>query len=212
MSTVSVYFSHEHRLVDISSSYRLALPTQRPPTNLFTLSCTMKFTALLSISAIAASALAQTLPVPEDLADGVYLITIDNDGSSQITKQLANVTGTTTTTTTTDDSSPVSKRRFGKKRAYNWPSGTYPYCPGGNWFLQNDFYNRAFDSFWNTCASLGSYKIPAGARLVAKQGTSVAYMCAFTTNPCNTNEFGNAVDWTAGSCAARSNGWMEPGE
>ena len=95
----------------------------------------MKFTILLSFFA-----LAESLTIPADLADGAYIISIDADGK-QIMTELGNIN-----TTSTD--SPANNEVG--KRAIGWPSGTFASCPGGNWFRQDEFYNHAYNLFYSS--------------------------------------------------------------
>ncbi|KAK3398165.1 hypothetical protein B0T20DRAFT_353832 [Sordaria brevicollis] len=147
----------------------------------------MKFTTLLSLFSLASSAMAKSLVIPQDLADGAYIISEEADGT-QITTDLGNITSTTSTDSIVD------------KRAVTWPSGTYPWCPGGNVFVDTDFYDHAWGLFYDSCKALGNSKIPNGGRLVVKWGSVVAYMCSYGSNPCRTAEWGEAVSWIAGVC------------
>ncbi|KAE9578277.1 hypothetical protein CGMCC3_g5660 [Colletotrichum fructicola] len=61
------------------------------------------------------------------------------------------------------------------------------------------------------CKANGDHKFPKNTVFANYQGTSVSYMCAYTANPCNVNEWADAVGWAASNCKGRSNGWMEPG-
>ena len=47
--------------------------------------------------------------------------------------------------------------------------------------------------------------------MTLKKGTSLTYMCSYTTNPCNIAEWADAVNWASSQCSGRSGGWMEPG-
>ncbi|KAL0934991.1 uncharacterized protein CTRU02_209582 [Colletotrichum truncatum] len=168
---------------------------------------TMKFSSILLPTAVIGSAMAQSVQLPE-LADGSYLLTTDADGKQVWTEFNVNVT---------DSAAPPVAKREGAgpssriNKRFNWPSGTYPWCPGGDWFLFSDFYDHAWDAFYSTCWNAGSHKYPAGSILVEYQGNSVAYMCAYTANPCSVDEWADAVNWVANNCAGRSSGWMEPG-
>ncbi|KAB5511540.1 hypothetical protein GE09DRAFT_1047562 [Coniochaeta sp. 2T2.1] len=166
----------------------------------------MKLSNILPFSAFIASSLAQTFTLPS-LADGSYIISLDSSGN-QVATSLA--TDNTTTVTQRDVPLPVVINSRINKR-FNWPSGTYPWCPGGDWFLQSDFYDHGFSAFWDSCAANGAHKFPAGTVFANYQGTSVSYMCSYTTNPCSTDEWSDAVNWAASNCHGRSNGWMEPG-
>jgi hypothetical protein len=173
----------------------------------------MKFSTAISISAAVGLVIAQGFTLP-DLADGSYIISIGGDGS-QIATALPDAVNETTTTEAASAkrgaaAGGVNSRIVNKR--FNWPSGTYPWCPGGDWFLQDDFYNHGFSAFWDSCNANGGHKFPANTVFANYQGTSVSYMCAYTTNPCNPAEWSDAVNWAASNCHGRSNGWMEPGE
>ncbi|KAK0702815.1 hypothetical protein B0H67DRAFT_499936 [Lasiosphaeris hirsuta] len=167
----------------------------------------MKLSPILFISAAFASTLAHTIQLP-DLPDGSYLISIGEDGKPTWTEITANAT---------DAPAPVVPKRGTNKistrlrKRFIWPSGTFPYCPGGDWFLQDDLYSHGWDAFWNMCWEGGNRRYPAHTTITQYQGSSVTYMCAFTTNPCGTEEWVDAVNWVAGGCPGRSNGLMEPG-
>ncbi|OIW24351.1 hypothetical protein CONLIGDRAFT_718716 [Coniochaeta ligniaria NRRL 30616] len=164
----------------------------------------MKFSTILSLSAALSTALAQTFTLPA-LANGSYILSIDGDGNQVATEV---TTANVTDTTSKRDFTSTINSRINKR--FNWPSGTYPWCPGGDWFLQDDFYNHGFSAFYDSCYANGNHKFPAGTVFANYQGTSVSYMCSYTTNPCNTAEWSDAVNWAASNCYGRSNGWMEP--
>jgi hypothetical protein len=149
-----------------------------------------------------------SVQVPQGLADGTYIVSINNQGQETWT----NITATITTSALAhekQDFHVVAPRL--QKHFFPWPSGTNPQCSKGSWFLQNDFYNYAWNSFYNACWDAGKHKFPRGTSLVRVQGTAMAYMCAFTTNPCDVKEWGDAVDWTSKNCVGRNGGWMEAG-
>jgi len=169
----------------------------------------MKLSSIFAISGVLGSALAQSIQLPH-LPDGGYLMSIDKDGKPTWT-ELAN--------TTTEAATLATVKRRGRagnsarlNKRFNWPSGTYPHCPGGDWFVQGDFYDHGWNAFFEECYSYGDRRLPAEARLMAQyQGSSVTYMCIWSSNPCNTEEWIDAVDWISKTCIGRSNGWMEPG-
>ncbi|KAK4183470.1 hypothetical protein QBC35DRAFT_98188 [Podospora australis] len=165
----------------------------------------MKFTGpiFLLSAMLSSTVLAQTIQLPQ-LPDGTYLISIGEDGKQTYTEITASVNATNNAPTPGISSSA----RLGKR--FNWPSNTYPWCPGGDWFLQDDFYNHGWDAFYASCADGGDHKFPAGTTLANYQGTSVSYMCSYTANPCRPDEWVDAVNWAASNCHGRSNGWMEP--
>ncbi|KAH9204366.1 hypothetical protein DL95DRAFT_398582 [Leptodontidium sp. 2 PMI_412] len=167
----------------------------------------MKLSSVLALSAAFSSALSQTIQLPE-LADGTYLISIDGDGKQILTDMTVNTTDTTPVAIPKRETTSINSRI---NKRFNWPSGTYPWCPGGDWFLQSDFYDHGWDAFYGACAANGDYKFPRGSVFVQYQGNSVSYMCAYTTNPCSVDEWIDAVNWVSSNCAGRSNGWMEPG-
>ncbi|KAK3994463.1 hypothetical protein QBC44DRAFT_367643 [Cladorrhinum sp. PSN332] len=144
----------------------------------------MKFSPILFISALCGSALADTIQLP-NLPDGNYLISLGEDGKAAWTELPAG--------NVTDAPAPVISKR------------------GSTSLLQNDFYNHGWDAFYATCAAGGNKKYPKNTVVANYQGTSVSYMCAYTTNPCRPEEWHDAVDWAASNCHGRSNGWMEPG-
>jgi hypothetical protein len=170
----------------------------------------MKLIFILSLATFFGTALS-SIKLPENLADGTYILSFDNDGKEVWTDITASVI----------DAPPHQGSKFNvtgdgttsnlHKRSFNWPSGTYASCPGGDWFLQKEFYDRSWNSFWNACRSNGNHKFPRGTGLFQTQGTALSYMCSFTENPCATAEWEDAVNWVAGNCIGRSNGWMEPG-
>ncbi|KAK3377956.1 hypothetical protein B0H63DRAFT_547580 [Podospora didyma] len=116
-----------------------------------------------------------------DLPDGSYIISIGSDGKP----------------TEGPTSQPTSPLRV----LLRPPCGS----------AMNDFYNYGWNAFYNMCAAGGSHKWPQGTVITQYQGTSVTYMCSYTTNPCSTAEWADAVNWASGNCIGRSNGWMEPG-
>ncbi|CCC07595.1 hypothetical protein SMACR_08154 [Sordaria macrospora] len=154
----------------------------------------MKLTALISLFAAASSVLAGTYTIPEDLPDGTYLFTLDADGN-QITT-LLNATNTDTATE--------------RERAYNWPAGTYTACPGGDGLKFSDFFDHAWNMFFNECYdSEVNLRYYTGA-LFSSYGTSKAYMCAWTPNICRPAEWAAAIDWMRNTCPGlSSNGFME---
>jgi hypothetical protein len=171
------------------------------------LSYTMKLSSIFFLSAAFGSALSQTIQLP-DLADGSYIISIDGDGKQIWTDITANVTNAPPPAIPKPDAVSTNSRL---RKRFSWPSGTYPWCPGGDWFLQNDFYQHSWGAFYDNCASGGDHKFPKNSVLAEYQGSSVSYMCAYTANRCNVDEWSDAVNWAAGNCHGRSNGWMEPG-
>src|SRR4051812_26534159 len=148
-------------------------------------SSTMKLSPILFVSAALGSTLAHTIELP-GLPDGSYLISIGQDGKPTWTEITANAT---------DAPAPVipkrgptsTSARLGKR--FNWPSNTGPFCPGGDWFLQDDFYNHGWDAFYAMCASGGEHKYPKNTVITQYQGSSVTYMCSYTTNPCRPEEW-----------------------
>lgn len=167
----------------------------------------MKLSSILFLSAASGSALSQTIELP-DLADGSYIISIDGDSQITWTDITANVTNSPPLAIPKHDAASTSSRL---RKRYNWPSGTYPWCPGGDWLLQDDFYQHSWNAFYSACAAGGDNQFPANSVFVQYQGTAVSYMCAYTANPCHVDEWVDAVNWAAGNCAGRGNGWMEPG-
>ncbi|KAK1994598.1 hypothetical protein LX36DRAFT_583993 [Colletotrichum falcatum] len=164
----------------------------------------MKLSSIFLSAAAVGTALAETIQLPE-LADGTYIISLDGEGKPTWTDVTVNATGSAPPATRdVAGSGPRVNKRF------NWPSGTYPWCPGGDWFLENDFYQHGFNAFYDSCAANGDHKFPRNTVFANYQGTSVSYMCAYTTNPCNVDEWSDAVNWAASNCVGRSGGWMEP--
>ena len=167
----------------------------------------MKLSPVLVVSAALSSTLAHIIQLPH-LPDGSYFIGIDEDGKPTWAEIIVNATDAPAPGIPKRDTTSTSAR-LGKR--FNWPSGTVPFCPGGDWFLQDDFYNHGWDAFRAMCAAGGDHKYPRNTAITQVQGTSVTYMCAYTTNPCRTEEWSDAVNWAANNCHGRSNGWMEPG-
>lgn len=167
----------------------------------------MKLLPIVFISAALGSTLANTIQLP-NLPDGTYLISIGEDGKPTWDEITRNATDAPAPVIPRRDTTSNSAR-LGKR--FNWPSGTYPWCPGGDWFLQNDFYDHGFNAFYDMCRDGGNHKYPQNTVITQYQGTSVTYMCAYTTNPCRPDEWADAVNWAASNCHGRSNGWMEPG-
>ncbi|KAK4466370.1 hypothetical protein QBC42DRAFT_327799 [Cladorrhinum samala] len=166
----------------------------------------MKFSPVLLISAIFGSALADSITLPESLPNGSYLISVGADGKPTWTEvATANVTDTPKRDITPGSTSA----RLGKR--FPWPSQTYPYCPGGDWFLLSDFYDHAWNAFYDSCYANGNHKFPQGTVFANYQGNAVAYMCAYSANPCSADEWVDAVNWVSSNCVGRSDGWMEPG-
>ncbi|KAI8226648.1 hypothetical protein K4K57_008883 [Colletotrichum sp. SAR 10_99] len=54
----------------------------------------------------------------------------------------------------------ATSNSFRANNRYNWPSGTYPWCPVGDWFLKNDFYQHGWDAFYAQCKANGDRKFP----------------------------------------------------
>ncbi|KAF0321397.1 hypothetical protein GQ607_011400 [Colletotrichum asianum] len=167
----------------------------------------MKISFILISTAAVVSALAEIIQLP-DFSDGSYIISIDGKGKPTWTDITVNTTDSAPAAIPKRDAASNS---FRANKRYNWPSGTYPWCPGGDWFLQNDFYQHGWDAFYAQCKANGDHKFPKNTVFANCQGTSVSYMCAYTTNPCNVNEWADAVGWAASNCKGRRNGWMEPG-
>ncbi len=160
----------------------------------------MKLSPILSVSAAFGSTLARTIQLP-GLPDGSYLFSIGEDGKPTWTEITANATGA--------PAPVVPSARLGKR--FVWPSGTVAHCPGGDWFLQDDLYKNGWDAFYNTCWQGGDNKYLANTAITQFRGSSVTYMCSFTTNPCRVEEWADAVNSVASACSGRNNGWMEPG-
>lgn len=167
----------------------------------------MKLLTIVFLAISLTLTLCATVQLPEGLTDGSYMIGIDEAG-------LQTVTEITPNSTTLSGTPPILNRDLASSRLnkrFIWPSGTYPVCPSGDWLSSNDFYGRGWDAFWWDCHNNGAHKFPKNTILANYQGTSVSYMCAYTTNPCNTDEWADAVNWAAGNCWQRSGGWMQPG-
>ena len=85
----------------------------------------MKFSSILTLSAAFGSALSTTFQLP-DLADGTYLLSFDESGKQIWTDITANKTDSAVTKRDAASTNSRIQKRF------NWPSGTYPWCPGGD--------------------------------------------------------------------------------
>lgn len=167
----------------------------------------MKLSSILPLSVAFSTALSHTFTLPE-LADGAYVISLDVNGKQVVTDVVVNATDAAPSTIPKRETTIINSRI---NKRYNWPSGTYPWCPGGDWFLQADFYDHGWNAFYSGCLANGNNKFPAGTLYVQYQGNSVSYMCAYTANPCNVEEWVDAVNWVSANCAGRGGGWMEPG-
>ncbi|KAK6223100.1 hypothetical protein QIS74_03945 [Colletotrichum tabaci] len=163
---------------------------------------------LLSVitASLAFFAASSAYVVPLEGEDGIYVVRTDGTGAEVHTKiadidlSLANATAAAT------DAEGL------EKRAVAWPSGTYPVCVNLQWIGQWDFYNGgAWQYFYNGCLEEGGRRFYNGESLYSRYGTAVAYMCSYSPsgNPCNVGEWVDAVNWIAGTCSARGNGYME---
>jgi hypothetical protein len=116
---------------------------------------TMKFSSIVFLSAAFGSALSLSVQLPH-LADGTYLISIDGASKQILTDITANTTDAPPRTAIPKrEAASVSSRLGNLDKRYTWPSGTYPWCPGGDWFLFTDFYDHSRNAFYDACAAGG---------------------------------------------------------
>jgi hypothetical protein len=101
----------------------------------------MRFFTLPAI-ALALSGTASAMKIPEGLAEGVYIASMDEFGNQDFTRLPDGPV------TPGLDDLVAGRSANLKKRVTNWPSNTQPRC-GGNWTPQNDFWNVSHRSFYN---------------------------------------------------------------
>jgi len=158
--------------------------------------------AILSTIALAL-ATAQAYIIPANLTEGVYTVTTAADGTELLTK-LSDIN--------TNSTNPVLA-----KRSTTWPYRTSPVCPTDQRFLKYyDLYSGgAYNSFFGQCQSVGDTKFGNGAKLFSYWGGAVAYMCSYSSvnggNPCNAQEWADAVSWVQNSCYGRDGPFVQPG-
>lgn len=135
----------------------------------------MKVTLNLLSIVVIASATYQGITLPSNLKDGAYIITINEGGNRTIQDITVNIAAAGASFLNTVS---INAKLFGRHRKrYPWPTGTSPVCPGGDWMVQTDFYDRAFNAFWDQCRINGNNKFPRGSVFANYQGESVGYMC-----------------------------------
>lgn len=161
------------------------------------------FTVFLALFAAATA-----FKVPAQTTDGVYIVTV-NDNGEEVHSKVGEI----------DLSDPATKRdgmtgsshiaKIGKR--YNWTSGSYAKC-NNDYLWGNNLYNGAYNSFWNQCSSYGSTKITWDSIYSYYQG-AVAYMCNYSSsgNPCNVNEWADTVNWVSSQCGVGTDGWKQAG-
>ncbi|TDZ18881.1 hypothetical protein Cob_v008026 [Colletotrichum orbiculare MAFF 240422] len=142
--------------------------------------------------------------VPLEGEDGIYVVHTDDAGTEVHTKiadlDPALLNGTTPNTASLN------------KRAVAWPGGTYPVCVSLQWIGHYDFYDGgAWQYFYSACEEYSGHRFYNGDSLYSRYGTAVAYMCSYSNdgNPCSVGEWVDAVNWIAGTCSQRNNGYME---
>ncbi|KAF4906729.1 hypothetical protein CGCF415_v007840 [Colletotrichum fructicola] len=79
----------------------------------------------------------------QDLEDNGYIISIDGEGRPTWIDITVNTTDSAPAAIPKRD---AASNNFRANKRYNWPSGTYPWCPVGYWFLENDFYQHGWDA------------------------------------------------------------------
>ncbi|KAJ0161395.1 hypothetical protein CTA2_6297 [Colletotrichum tanaceti] len=165
-----------------------------------------KFLSIITAS-LAFFAISSAHVVPLEGEDGIYVVRTDGTGSEVHTKiadldhSLANATA-----------AAAADAEGLEKRAVAWPGGTYPVCVSLQWIGQYDFYTGgAWQYFYTGCQEAGGQRFYSGDTLYSRYGTAVAYMCSYSPsgNPCSVGEWVDAVNWIAGACPARGNGYME---
>ncbi|KAF6823383.1 hypothetical protein CMUS01_10720 [Colletotrichum musicola] len=163
-----------------------------------------KFLATL-VASLALFATSSALTVPEEGEDGIYLAHVDENGQEVHTK-IADLDPATSLNVTDAVAAAALD-----KRAINWPSGTYPTCVNLQWLGHWDFYDGgAWNYFYDACYDVGSQRFYNGDSLYSRYGSAVAYMCSYSNsgNPCNIQEWVDAVNWLAGTCSQRNGGNM----
>lgn len=160
------------------------------------------------VASLALFATSSAFVVPAEGEDGIYTVHVDETGQEVHTK-IADLDPTTALNVTEDAAAALDKR------AVSWPSGTYPVCVNLQWLGHWDFYDGgAWNYFYNACYDVGSQRFYNGDSLYSRYGTAVAYMCSYSNsgNPCNIQEWVDAVNWLAGTCSQRNGGNMVSGE
>ncbi|RFU25644.1 hypothetical protein B7463_g10696, partial [Scytalidium lignicola] len=141
----------------------------------------------------------------EDHEDGIYFLTIGDDGNEAYTLMDQNLTDVS-------GAAPPYSARLGRRYQY-LPSDSIAYC-NPNVVDMNDFYQVAYNKFWSICINLGNTRVGEKQAVAAKSQTTVAYMCDYAENPCNVNEWWESVGWISSVCTGlgdsvwKQAGWM----
>lgn len=162
---------------------------------------------ILVVAAFAATA--RAFRIPAELPDGSYGVVTNDTGTVEFVRlddiDLAAAAGPSSNST----------HLRSKRVDVEWPSDTFATC-SGNFFFASDFLQYSYNGFYQSCW----YHNTQGGRftdkkaLFQKYGTSVAYMCNYSSkgNPCDTNEWAQAIHWLQGVCRWTSQGWGQGGE
>jgi hypothetical protein len=98
------------------------------------------------------------------------------------------------------------------RRSY-LPSSAYPTCNSDGAVVDyGDFYHNAYNKFWSTCATAG--RVGKNQHLaVYDQSNTVAFMCSYSnTNPCDVNEWWQAVNDISQKCNYLNLNWKQCGK
>jgi hypothetical protein len=139
--------------------------------------------------------------IPAGLPEGNYIVTVDESGNGNHDFTLID---------NVPSIAPSTPNRL-KSRQDTFPSSSGAKCSGDRYLNSNDFYNGAWDKFYNACNGLGGQTIGNGKHLATYNGDSVAFMCSYANNPCSAKEWSIAVERISGACSGRSGGTMQAG-
>ena len=159
-----------------------------------------------------AIAVADAFTIPSDLPDGIYAVTASTASGSDELVFLRNVDHAAGSAKRQDNTITGSNRL---SKRVNWPKDTSPHCTG-NYFWEIDFYSFSYQGFYKACTKHfnNGDRIKEKRAVFQKYGTSVAYMCNYSSkgNPCDPSEWAEAVQWIANTCNDVENGWRQGGE
>ncbi|OHF02688.1 hypothetical protein CORC01_02084 [Colletotrichum orchidophilum] len=175
--------------------------------------------AIFTIAAAAAARPVLATRVPPGTQQGTYIVTLSPEGQ-EIHARLPDINHDNAHVLPLPPPPPPPPPQS-PRGATAWPSHTAPLCSDSPWIGTYDLYhdNGARNAFSSQCAALAGARLGNGDKIYSHWGDAVAYMCSYAGsgggggggggNPCVVQEWVDAVDWAAASCAGRNGGYME---